>query len=137
MNLDQIYKIFPDQKDCIAHLEKVRWPDSPSCPYCKSVRFTKTKNEMRYHCNTCNTSYSVKVGSLFENSKLDLQKWFLAICLLASTRRSISSRNLALKIDVTKDTAWSMKKRISKAVSEYNSFFSRLIVMTEKAVTNC
>ena len=77
MNIIQIYRTFPKQQDCINHLEKVKWNNKPRCPYCKSTNQTSMPKENRYHCNNCNTSFSVMVGTIFENTKLDLQKWFL------------------------------------------------------------
>ena len=53
MNIIEIYKKFPTQKDCIAHIEKVRWNDKPTCPYCHSTNTTRFKNSFRHHCNNC------------------------------------------------------------------------------------
>jgi len=77
MNIIQVYKQFPSHGDCIAYLEKIRWKYQPVCPYCKSIRVTSFKKEQRHHCNNCNTSFSVTVGTIFHKTKLDLQKWFL------------------------------------------------------------
>jgi transposase-like protein len=137
MDLIEVYKIFPAKADCIKHLETLRWPDKPICPYCKSVRQSKLNNQFRYHCNTCNTSFSVTVGTLFENSKIDLQKWFYAICVILNSRNKISSRQLANKIRVTKDTAWLIEQRIRNAISEFDPFFNRLIQMTERTIKEC
>ena len=77
MNIVEIYKKFPTHEDCLAYLEKVRWNNVPTCPYCNSTNSTSFKKENRHHCNNCNTSYSVTVGTIFHKTKLDLQKWFL------------------------------------------------------------
>lgn len=119
MSLDQLYLIFPDRQACIGHLEKVRWKNIPTCPYCRSIKQTPIKSSSRYHCNTCNTSYSVMIGTIFENSKLDFQKWFQAISLVINSKKRISSRQLANEIRVTKDTAWYMIERIKKGKIEY------------------
>lgn len=129
MNLIQLYKKFPTQNDCIIHLESVRWQNLPTCPYCKSVKQTPIKNQRRYHCNTCNTSYSVIVGSIFENTKLDLQKWFLSISFIASTKNKISARQLAKEINVTKDTACLIIQKIKKAFIIDKELLDRLIRM--------
>ena len=73
--------------------------------------------EERYHCNTCNKSYSVTVGTMFHKTKVDLQKWFYAISLIANNE-NISARQLGKEIDVTKDTAWFMMKRIKESLQE-------------------
>jgi transposase-like protein len=131
MSLVQLYKSFPSQNDCLIHLESVKWKNNPTCPYCKSTKHTPIKNKRRYHCNTCNTSYSVIVGTIFENTKLDLQKWFLSISLLANSKNKISARQLAKEINVTKDTACLIIQKIRKAFIIDNEFLDRLIRLNE------
>lgn len=131
MNLERLYRSFPKQQDCITYLEKVRWKNIPTCPYCRSTKQTPMKKGNRYHCNTCNTSYSVMVGTIFENTKLDFQKWFLAISLVINAKKRISSRQLAQEINVTKDTAWYMIERIRKTMIEYGELLDRIIEVSE------
>jgi transposase-like protein len=132
MNLVQLYINFPNRQDCINHLEKVRWNNKPTCPYCKSTNQTPMPKENRYHCNTCNTSFSVMVGTVFENTKLDFQKWFLAISLVLNAKNRISARRLAYEIGVTKNTAWLMLMRIRTAMLEYSELLEGIIVWDEK-----
>ncbi len=122
---------FQTHKDCIKHLENIRWNNEPTCPYCKSKKQTPIKRENRYHCNNCNTSYSVLVGTIFENTKLDLQKWFAAISIIINAEKGVSSRKLAKDIEVTKDTAWYMQIRIKKAFSESGVLLKGLIKANE------
>jgi transposase-like protein len=116
MNIVQVYKKFPTHKDCLKHLESVRWKDKPFCPYCKSNNSTPLKDDIRYHCNNCNTSYSVTVGTIFHDTKLDLQKWFLAISLILNAKKGISSRQLSRDLEVNKNTGWYLLMRIRKAM---------------------
>jgi transposase-like protein len=132
MSLDQLYKCFPNQKDCIILLEEVRWKGLPTCPYCRSKNQTSSKSQKRYHCNACNTSYSVTVGTFLGNTKLDLQKWFKAILLITGRQKEISSRELANEINVTKDTAWLMIQRVRKARTDYTEFLDGLIQAIER-----
>lgn len=132
MNLNQLYKCFPSQKDCIILLEEVRWRGLPTCPYCKSKKQTSSKTQKRYHCNTCNTSYSVTVGTFLGNTKLDLQKWFKAILLITGSQKEISSRELANEINVTKDTALLMIQRFRKARTDFKEFLDGLIQEIER-----
>lgn len=134
MNIIQIYKQFPTQQDCVNHLEIVRWNNEPTCPYCKSKKQTPMKKENRYHCNACNTSFSVMVGTIFENTKLDFQKWFLATSLVLNARKGISARQLARDIEVTKDTAWFMLMRLRKAMIEYGELLEGIIEADETYV---
>lgn len=105
MNLKKIYEKYPTKKDCHCYLEQLLWNNYPQCPYCKSHKFSVLNNTYRYHCNNCNTSYSVTVNTIFHKTKIDLQKWFLAIKLIMNYGNKISSRKLAAEIRTTKDTA--------------------------------
>jgi transposase-like protein len=128
MSLDQLYLIFPDRQACIGHLEKMRWKSIPTCPYCRSIKQSPMKDSKRYHCNTCNTSYSVMIGSIFENTKLDFQKWVYTISLVINSKKRISSRQLAKEIGVTKDTAWYMIERIKKGKIEYREILDGIVL---------
>jgi transposase-like protein len=106
------------RKNCLVYLEQIRWKGTPKCPYCKSTNSTAIEKESRYHCNTCFNSYSVTVGTLFHKTYVDLPKWFLAISLVFNSRDNLSARQLAKKIGVNKNTAYSMIARIRKAMTE-------------------
>ena len=102
-------------EDCLKFLEKLIWNNQPVCPYCNSTNHSQLKNEYRYHCNNCNTSYSVTVGTIFHKTKVNLDKWFMAISSLHNEKQTISYRQLARMLNVNKNTAWYMFKRIEKA----------------------
>ncbi len=134
MNIIQVYKQFPTQDACLLHLEKVRWNGTPVCPYCKSTKTTPMKNEKRHHCNTCNTTFSVTVGTMFHKTKLDFQKWFVAISLVLNAKKGISARQLARDIEVNKDTAWSMAMRIRRAMTEQGELLKGIVEIDETYV---
>jgi transposase-like protein len=131
MNLIEIFRKFKTQKDCIIHLENIRWNNKPICPYCKSTKSHKNREENRHYCHNCKTSYCITVGTIFHNTKLPLQKWFLAISLILNAKKGISSRQLARDIEVTKDTAWRMQMQIRKAMTEQPSLMSGVVEMDE------
>lgn len=116
MNLSEM----PNHKHCIKILEKVRWDDKPHCPYCHSPKCSKMESENRYHCATCNSSYSVTVGTIFHNTRLDLRKWFEAISLLLNPNIDISARELARRIHINKDTACRITVRINEGMYDRN-----------------
>ena len=118
MDIVRIYELFPTNDDCIDHLEKVRWANKPRCPYCKSLNATPLPKERRHHCNNCNTSFSVTVGTIFHHTHLPLQKWFLAVTLILNAKKGISSRQLSRDLHVNKDTAWRIAMQIRKAMTE-------------------
>jgi len=125
MYLNRIYKKYPTQKDCIKHLEVIKWNSVPVCPCCQSKRQTPMPRELRYHCNNCQYSYSVIAKSIFHKTKVDLQKWFAAIPLII--QNNISGRQLAKYIEVTKDTACFMVQKIKIANREQPEFISHFL----------
>ena len=131
MNIVNIYEHFPAEQDCLKYLEKLKWGDTPRCPYCSSENSSPMPKEHRHHCNTCNTSYSVTVGTIFHKSKVDLRKWFLAISIILNAKKGISSRQLARDIGVNKNTAWYMGMRIRRAMLEDRELMNGFIEMDE------
>lgn len=118
MDIIRIYELFPTEDDCIRHLEDVRWSNKPKCPYCKSDKFTSMPKQKRHHCNNCNTSFSVTVGTIFHHTHLPLQKWFLALCIILNAKKGIAARQLGRDLHVNKDTAWRMDMKIRDAMRE-------------------
>lgn len=113
MNIEEAYEKFPTKQDCINYLEGLIWKGlGPICPYCKSRKHTKISNS-RHHCTPCNTSYSVLVGTVFHNTKMDLQKWVVALEVVEMNKK-ITCRGLAKEIRVTKETALLMINKIKK-----------------------
>ena len=111
MDLIKIMEMFPDQAACIAYLEQLRWQGSPECPHCESTHVNK-RNETtigrigRWNCHDCHSTFKVTSGTLFTKTKIALQKWFLAIALMANAKKSLSSYQLARDIGVPQKTAW-------------------------------
>ena len=134
MNIIEIFEKYPTQKDCLDHLERVRWNGVPECPYCYSTSTTPMKKENRYHCNNCNTSFSVTVGTIFHNTKLPLQKWFLAISIILNAKKGISARQLGRDLKVTKDTAWRIAMQIRKAMRDSGELLEGIVEADETYV---
>ena len=95
------------------------------------LNYTSLKKELRHQCNNCNTSYSVTVGTIFHKTKLDLQKWFLAISMVLNAKKGISVRQLARDLDVNKNTAWYMLMRLRRAMLEHSILLSGIIEADE------
>lgn len=119
MNLLTIFKRFPDQEACIEFLETVRWGDAPYCPHCGSTsvaRKSESDRIGRWNCHGCNSSFNVLSGTIFEKTRIPLQKWFLAIGLLVNAKKSVSSCQLARDLDMNQKSAWYMQQRIRAAM---------------------
>ena len=131
MNIVEVYERFPTEHDCIDYLEAVKWKGSPTCPYCGSTNSSPLPKERRHHCNTCNTTYSVTVNTIFHKTKLPLQKWFLAIALVLNAKKGLSARQLSRDIKVNKDTAWSMSMKIRRAMIDDRDLLMGIVEMDE------
>ena len=135
MNIVTIFNQFPTQESCIQHLEKVRWGDKPICPYCRSnnSKATISEGRQRYHCNPCNNSFRVTVGTIFHNTRIPLQKWFLAISLILNAKKGISALQLSRDIEVNKNTAWRIAMQIRKAMaqSDHRNLLTGIVEMDE------
>lgn len=132
MNIIQIINKFSTQEDCIKYLETKRWGDTPICPYCESDNNYKAKDRHRHHCNSCRKSFSVTIGTIFHDTRLPLQKWFLAIALILNAKKGISSRQLARDLELPVKTAWSLSHRIRKAMKGNQAdFLSGIVEMDE------
>lgn len=102
---------FPDEETCIKHLEELRWNGYVISPFDRTSTVYKCSND-RYRCKNTSKYFNVKTGTLFDNTKVKLQKWFIAIWLVTSHKKGISSLQLAKDINVTQKTAWFMLQRI-------------------------
>lgn len=105
---------FKDEQTCRDYLELIRWNGKIVCPYkeCKHDHVFKYTDGKRYKCAKCQRQFSVKVGTIFEDSKISLQKWFAAIYLITSHKKGISSLQLHRDLGVTQKTAWFMLHRV-------------------------
>jgi len=120
MNLLSIFTKYPDQEACIEHLEKVRWNDSPFCPHCGATNVARKadgERTGRWNCHGCKSSFNVLAGTIFEKTKIPLQKWFLAIGILVNAKKSVSSFQLARDLDMNQKSAWYMQQRIRAAMA--------------------
>ena len=119
MDLFSVFQKFPDHASCIAHLEQVRWPHTPACPHCGAVNVGRKADGTRigrWNCHACHASFNVLSGTIFEKTKIELQKWFLAISLILNAKKSVSSCQLARDLDLNQKTAWYMAMRIRRAM---------------------
>lgn len=115
MNLLAIFSRFPDQDACLEHLEAVRWGDAPHCPKCGSLKVARKADgarKGRWNCHDCHASFNVLSGTIFEKTRLPLQKWFLALGLVINAKKSLSSHQLARDLELNQKSAWYMQQRI-------------------------
>lgn len=104
-------QIFTTEQNCIDYLEERRWEGIVESPFDSLSRVYKCSNN-NYRCKNTGKYFNAKTGTMFENSKISLRKWFLSIWLVTSHKKGISSIQLSKDIGVTQKTAWFMLQRI-------------------------
>lgn len=135
MNLFDAVARFSDQESCIEHLEAVRWKGKPKCPYCESKRVAPKQvhgKKGRWNCHACKSSFNVLAGTLFQGTRIPLQKWFMAIFLVADAKKSISSHQLSRHLDLSQPSAWFMMKRIKSEMGRKNKHLLRGIIEADE-----
>src|ERR1043166_3392465 len=103
------------EQDAIDHFTKVRWAGGAFCPYCGSLKVYHFSDKRTHKCGDCRQRFSIKVGTIFEDSKVPLRKWLMAIWLITSHKKGIASTQLAKDLKVTQKTAWFMAHRLRTA----------------------
>lgn len=117
----QAARYFADIAICEDYMREIRWAGNPPvCPHCGSMRIGEIKTRRLLRCKDCRKQFSSKVGTIFEDSPLGLDKWFVAVWAIANCKNGISSHELSRAIGVTQRTAWFMLHRIRKAM-EYDT----------------
>lgn len=116
--LVEAIRYFADEDTCFEYMVKMRWPDGITCPHCgcKEIGFISTIKKWRCKNHDCKKRFSLKSGTIMEDSPLGLDKWLTAIWLIANAKNGISSCELARSIGVTQKTAWFMLHRIRLAM---------------------
>jgi len=108
----QAIQYFSDEQVCIDTVAEMRWPDGPTCPECLAAEPYYIKTQRRWKCRNCRIQFSVKRGSIFEDSPISLTKWLPALWLIVNCKNGISSYEVARDLGVTQKSAWFMLQRL-------------------------
>lgn len=128
--MDLTNPIYQDADKARAHLEALRWPNGPICPHCGSESKEhyalkgKTTRAGLYKCKDCLEPFTVTVGTVFERSKIALNKWVLCAHLIAASKKGYSSHQMHRTLGVTYKTAWFMEMRLREAMKGAGGTFS-------------
>lgn len=113
----ELVTYFSTEAKCAEYLAIKRWGSNPTCVKCGHSKVYELKGKTkRYKCAKCREQYSIRVGTIFEDSKISLQKWFVAIYLITAHKKGISSLQLSRDLSVTQKTAWFMLHRVRYAL---------------------
>jgi transposase-like protein len=107
---------YSNPQTCIDEVASVKWTGGKAvCPRCESKRNSYLKTRLMWKCLDCKKQFSVKVGTIFEDSAIGLDKWLCAMWMLANCKNGVSSYEIARALEVTQKTAWFMLHRIRYA----------------------
>src|SRR5438309_6317408 len=119
-SLTEAIRYFSDKDTALTFLAALRWPKGVTCPACdaKDPGFLKTRRIWK--CRECGRQFSVKLGTIFEDSPIGLDKWLTALWLLANCKNGVSSYEIHRAIGVTQKSAWFMLHRLRLGLQEPN-----------------
>jgi transposase-like protein len=120
-SLFDLMEAFPDEQACVDHLRAIRWRDGEFCPHCGSTKIYHFSDRKTFKCGDCRDRFSIKVGTIFEDTKLSLRKWFMAIWMITNHPKGTASITLAKDLKITQKSAWFMLHRLRHA-ARTNSF---------------
>src|SRR6267143_1228732 len=114
--LQQAVHYFSDQQVCINTIAKMRWPSGPICPACDGTEHYYLKTQKRWKCKKCSRQFSVKLGTIFEDSPISLDKWLVALWMLVNCENGISSYEVGRDLGITQKSAWFVLHRLRLAL---------------------
>lgn len=116
--LQEAIKFFSDLDTCNTFMAQLRWPDGVTCPHCqgKAVSYLSTRRKWKCMNKACHKQFSVKVGTIMEDSPIGLDKWLAAIWLIANAKNGISSYEIHRALGITQKSAWFLLHRIRLAM---------------------
>jgi transposase-like protein len=114
-DLVEAIRYFSDLDVATEYVARMRWPEGFVCPHCGGRDYSYVSTRRLWKCKNCKKQSSVKVGTIFEDSALGLDKWLPAIWLAANPKNGISSHELARALGTTQKSAWLMLHRIGEA----------------------
>lgn len=117
-NLMQLFRAFPDEQTAIDHLTAIRWANGKFCPLCGNVdeaRIGTLTGTNTHKCYACRKRFSIKVGTIFQDTKLPLRTWYAAIWMITNHPKGIASTTLAKDLGITQKSAWFVLHRLRHA----------------------
>ena len=131
MSIPEFYKRFPTEDACHDFIVQERWNGQPNCTHCGHEKHYQVKGSMGFKCAGCRKRFSVRHGTVMEGSKLPLQTWLLALYMMTTARKGISSVQFAKELGVTQKTAWFVANRIREACADGGSLLGGEVEVDE------
>ena len=118
ITLPEVIEKYGSEDRCHAFLEELRWPDGVKCPRCDSDKISRIVKRRQFDCDGCRYQFSVRVDTIFHDSKLPLWKWFLAVYMMVESKKGISANQLSRMLGVSYKTAWYLCHRIRSTMTD-------------------
>jgi transposase-like protein len=133
MNLADLVEEFGSNDRCRDYLEALRWPEGVECPKCASKSISRIKTRKQFDCNSCRKRFSVLSGTIFQDTKLPLWKWFAAVYLICESKKGISALQIKRMLKIgSYETAWYLCHRIREAMGDGEETLLRGIVEADE-----
>ena len=116
--LQQAIRYFANEQICIDTVAQLRWPNGPVCPNCSHKEHYYLATQKRWKCKECGKQFSVKLGTIFEDSPISLDKWLTALWMLVNCKNGISSYEVARDLGITQKSAWFVLHRLRLALQK-------------------
>jgi len=127
----QLFQKYPDAESARKYLESRLWPNGTTCPNCKATERIGVRKDGFYRCHACNLDFTVRTGTIFERSHVPLHKWLYSMYLLVTSRKGISSLQLAKEIGITQKSAWFVLQRLREACGKDLTMLKGIVEMDE------
>jgi len=119
---------FKEEEICIKYITQIRFKNGKFCPFCGCKKIYIFSNGKIYKCSECLKKFSIRVGTILENSKIPLKTWLLGIFLLSTSKNGIASTQFAHQLQVTQKTAWYMNNRIKSTYKRNKKIMAKKIL---------
>lgn len=134
MTLVDVINLFDTDARCRELLVRLRWPNGVECPRCKMPAVDLATAKQLFYCKDCDYQFTVTSGTVFNDSHLALQKWFLATLLLCEAKKGMSANQIKRTLGVSYKTAWYLCHRIRSAMTEVHKMLDGTIEVDEMYV---
>ena len=133
LSIKELFRMFPDDETAERWFTEIRWPEGVRCPKCESdnIQERATRKPQPYRCRSCRKDFSVKTDTLMHNSPLGCQTWAIAIYLMTTGLKGVSSMKLHRDLDVTQKTAWHLAHRIRETFEDDEVAFAGPVEVDE------
>lgn len=131
LSVFDFFNMFPDETSAVRFIEEQVWKNGVKCRKCGSDRTSPRPHRHGHRCKDCGKDFTVREGTIFEESRLPLVKWLYAIYLVQTSRKSISSLQLSKELKLTQKTAWFLLHRIREACKQGDWMLANIVEADE------